>query len=195
MASFYGCSVVTITAASASDGSMGCLFDQDQPWKCQVPAPFHSEKRVFSFFASTDPTDISPVATRAWVVQERIMSPPILYFGKHEVFWECDDSLSSETFPRGIPLVSKSEENPTQIPTSFDDWQAMLNYYTCCKLTVSSDKLVAISAIARQYQVGTSKEYVAGLWKQDFQKHLCWLSADRNPPSIKKTAQPYIAPS
>lgn len=37
-----------------------------------------------------------PVFTRAWFLQERLMSPRIIHFGIVESLWECDDGLRCE---------------------------------------------------------------------------------------------------
>lgn len=43
--------------------------------------------------------------TRAWVLQERLLSRRFLHVGK-QLYWECNTLKASETFPRGLsPLV------------------------------------------------------------------------------------------
>jgi hypothetical protein len=53
-------------------------------------------------------------------------------------------------------------------------WSSVLSEYTNCLLTKNSDKLIAISAIARQFQPILNDEYVAGLWKRYIGQHLLW---------------------
>jgi hypothetical protein len=48
---------------------------------------------------------------------------------------------------------------------SFILWHGILDTYTKCLLTKNQDKLVAISAAARQFQLILKGEYIAGLWR------------------------------
>lgn len=44
----------------------------------------------------------APLNRRAWVVQERVLSPCIIHFGKEQLFWECSELKASEVFPNGF---------------------------------------------------------------------------------------------
>jgi hypothetical protein len=37
-----------------------------------------------------------PLLQRAWVIQERLQSPRILHFGRHELMWECMEATACE---------------------------------------------------------------------------------------------------
>jgi hypothetical protein len=56
-------------------------------------------------------------------------------------------------------------------------WTSMVSNYCTRKLTKSSDKLVAISAIAELYQPRPTDVYLAGLWNYDLHNQLCWAVA------------------
>ncbi|PVI06658.1 hypothetical protein DM02DRAFT_609459 [Periconia macrospinosa] len=44
--------------------------------------------------------------TRAWSLQERLLSRRILHLGAPQIYWECNGLKASETFPRGMtPLL------------------------------------------------------------------------------------------
>lgn len=45
----------------------------------------------------------TPLNRRAWVMQERMLSPRVLHFGKHQLFWRCWFHTARETFPNGMP--------------------------------------------------------------------------------------------
>jgi hypothetical protein len=47
----------------------------------------------------------APLNRRAWVVQERILSPRIIHFGAQQLFWECYETKGSEAFPNGLQNV------------------------------------------------------------------------------------------
>lgn len=54
--------------------------------------PFHWVKEV----------DQSPLAKRAWFLQERFLAPRTLYFGASQVYWECSGLVACESFPFGM---------------------------------------------------------------------------------------------
>ncbi|KUJ21590.1 uncharacterized protein LY89DRAFT_378289 [Mollisia scopiformis] len=47
--------------------------------------------------------DETPLMLRGWVVQERVLSHRILYLGKRQVFWECQELQACQVFPEGVP--------------------------------------------------------------------------------------------
>ncbi|CAO2657923.1 Nn.00g071830.m01.CDS01 [Neocucurbitaria sp. VM-36] len=51
--------------------------------------------------------------TRAWALQERLLSRRFLYLGE-QMYWECNSLKASETFPRGLsPLVWEKAHSKT----------------------------------------------------------------------------------
>ncbi|KAL2192364.1 hypothetical protein P885DRAFT_47879 [Corynascus similis CBS 632.67] len=108
------------------------------------------------------------VNSRAWVLQERFLSPRVLQFDKCQVLWECLEKSATETCPREIPrslvgmgnlvfknLVPIVQPTPTGAPNSKflskvrHIWTCLVEAYSACDLTVPSDKLIAISGIAQ----------------------------------------------
>jgi len=45
----------------------------------------------------------APLDRRAWVVQERLLSPRILHFGESQIFWDCNERFACEDWPKYIP--------------------------------------------------------------------------------------------
>tara|TARA_R110002003_G_scaffold54_28_gene4895 strand:+ start:7669 stop:9603 length:1935 start_codon:yes stop_codon:yes gene_type:complete len=43
--------------------------------------------------------------TRAWALQERLLSHRFLHLGQEQMYWECNSLKASETFPRGLPSL------------------------------------------------------------------------------------------
>jgi hypothetical protein len=60
-----------------------------------------------------------------------------------------------------------------------ENWEKVVSLYTRCDLTCTSDKLVALSGIARAVQNETMDGYFAGLWKRDMEVQLCWYRLRR----------------
>jgi hypothetical protein len=43
--------------------------------------------------------------TRAWALQERLLSHRFLHLGQEQMYWECNSLKASETFPQGLPSL------------------------------------------------------------------------------------------
>jgi hypothetical protein len=43
--------------------------------------------------------------TRAWALQERLLSHRFLHLGQEQLYWECNSLKASETFPCGLPSL------------------------------------------------------------------------------------------
>ncbi|RYO71539.1 hypothetical protein AA0113_g1822 [Alternaria arborescens] len=62
----------------------------------------------------------------------------------------------------------------------YELWKHIVEVYSRTQLTVSSDKLIALSGIARRFCEGNSKlftlpnKYIAGLWSQNLESQLLW---------------------
>ena len=69
-------------------------------------------------------------------------------------------------------------------------WYTIVGIYTTANLTKESDKLIAVSAIAREVQPLMQSRYLAGLWESDLFKQLGWSESVRRGKSSM-----YCAPS
>jgi hypothetical protein len=115
-----------------------------------------------------------------------------LHFGAQEVVFECRQSYASEKYPQGAPremglltdLFRKTEEphplgfyhpnDSVDAESFYDFWARVVEYYSRCKLTIASDKLIVISGIAKIIQHALGDTYFAGLWKRKFPRCLLW---------------------
>ena len=147
----------------------------------------------------------APVNTRAWVVQERLLSPRVLHFSEDQYFWECFELQASEGYPHGLPLryhIENQRELVRSKPASqpsperfLEIWDSVIQLYTNGKLSVASDKLIAVSGLAQQmYQLlpeSTDNVYLAGMWRDDLIYQLLWSTSDR----ASRCHQNYRAPT
>ncbi|KAF5013313.1 hypothetical protein FDECE_663 [Fusarium decemcellulare] len=140
----------------------------------------------------------SPLSTRAWTLQEAALSPKALSYGVHGIYWQCprefyaSNGLTSgiNLFPIRPTTINSILHSRTRLPsaagipdrsTLLDDYYAIISSYSARRLTVASDKLPAISAIAmalsESLTVGDSvATYLAGLWDIDILFGLLWYS-------------------
>ncbi|KAJ5240348.1 uncharacterized protein N7469_001939 [Penicillium citrinum] len=45
----------------------------------------------------------APLNQRGWVLQERILPPRALHYGRHQLLWECRELDACEKYPTGLP--------------------------------------------------------------------------------------------
>lgn len=156
-------------------------------------------------------TDVSNalINTRAWVLQERLLSPRILYFGANQMLWECREKDAAEIYPDGLPPAVfsslarlknltpgrniKNNKTDTNV-AAYHVWVRIVRAYTACNLTFPSDKLAALSAIAKMMRTTLCDEYVAGMWRRYLAHELLW-SAGGNRSGNPPRSQTYRAPS
>jgi hypothetical protein len=220
MGQVYTNSACNISATGASDGSVGLFFDRNplviQPFR----ARFHGSQANGSFYLVNpslwaDGVDYSPLNCRAWVVQERLLSPCNLHFGSTQVYWECRQRLACEAYPVALPETFElsdcyrldpegggariRESHGLQADSSLDNytlWGYIATTYTKRELSFESDKLVAISGIAEQMQKGLGDQYLAGLWRNHLADQLLW-TAEYGRERTRKSTRPheYRAPT
>ncbi|KAF4472219.1 Heterokaryon incompatibility, partial [Fusarium albosuccineum] len=143
-------------------------------------------------------SSFSPLSTRAWTLQEAALSPKALSYGVHGIYWQCprefyaSNGLTSgiNLFPIRPTTINSILHSRTRLPsatgiedrsTLLDDYYAIISSYSSRRLTIASDKLPAISAIAmalsESLTVGDSvATYLAGLWDIDLLFGLLWYS-------------------
>jgi hypothetical protein len=112
------------------------------------------------------------------VLQERILSPRILHFAEKQLFWECSEICACEAFPNGI-LRGTIYENLRDVTSpsaeSANAWNMIVQRYTKRSLTYSSDKLPALSGIAKWIGPRLGGTYLAGIWENaDLPRQLAW---------------------
>jgi len=207
MSDVYGHSTLNLIAAHARDGRDGCFSRRDvrSVRPCQVPNPFRPVSNE-SFIVYPMRMDKiydeqvrnSPIYQRAWILQERLLSPRSVYFGKKQIFWACGEFEACEAFPSGANYVPTRPHNEISIDKKgvqqllnprvtmaqreaqgiAESWARIVKIYSSSHLTISSDKLVALSGIAERVQGHTGGEYLAGLWnstQEAFLWSLLWF--------------------
>lgn len=175
----------------------------------------------------------APLQTRGWTLQERLMAPRILHFTKNGVFWECGALIAAEDTQTGIantrllgesvssPRKAKIDEHILDITAFMAErpsreeidlwWFRVARVAASRDLTYHTDKLVALSGVARMLEViysveiwsGNPIRYWAGIWDVSVLEGLSWIpvlkvvrdeqSHQRHLPSKRYTS--YVAPS
>jgi hypothetical protein len=120
---------------------------------------------------------------RAWVLQERVMSPRTLHFCRSQVIFECCTAQCSERWPRlSVRLLDYNDFhhhplkavwaglNAHSAHTAMGSWTNIIKHYLTMDLSIGTDRLIARSV---QSDLG-NQEYVAGFWSDDLLSQLLW---------------------
>lgn len=212
ISSVYQDSVLTI-AASAADSlnSEGGLFRprnrlRTRPFQFAPNiAPFDNPKRVFVFGDRRESRDAlrceSRLDTRGWVLQEQLLSSRTLNYSSQELYWECSALNASESYPAGIPReydanferqrFAELKMNLRGSGVGLDKermhmlWQDMVSLYSKRKLSIETDRLVALAGAASQAAKIFEDKFLAGLWVKRLWRDLLWrVEGDVNSPNF-----------
>ena len=199
MADIYGGSVFTISALSSPNANVGFLGPRqrsivpigsiESTGKCEE---HHDGDRPLLLFLREEPQELDDelrngsLSQRGWPLQERILAPGVLHFGRDQVFWECneDEETVSETSDRISNSLRIKTDNGCRNLTFNGTrlWEKLLEDFSRRDLTIFSDRLHAISGLAaRLRKMGAfTGRYVAGLWESRLDVLLLWtMSSER----------------
>ncbi|KAF2720461.1 HET-domain-containing protein, partial [Polychaeton citri CBS 116435] len=184
MRSIYGGSYVNIAASTAEsvDGSLFCM----PPTYCHgavARVRWTDRDRVQNFHDSRvyeKSVSDTHLASRAWTLQERLLAPRTISLGDAGMFWECRCDTASEFLPCGFP--GKLGRQLSRLPHESWNWSEIVDAYSGAVLTYSSDKLPALSGIARRQQEVINDGYLAGMWRTRLVKQLGWMHSSEPRP-------------
>jgi hypothetical protein len=196
MLDYYRNAYVTIGNLDGEASSSGFLFPRKYT---SVNIPGHEEisVRLQSARQRSSIYTQSVLHTRAWCLQERLMSTRLLLFGEDQIFWECRTCCEREaTVDTGIKILEYGvlfqgrrtedlDHDMLRIMASLGTdgislreymniWYSIVEQYTSQRLTRATDILIAISGVATEIQRRTGHDYICGLWRQDWCKGLAW---------------------
>jgi hypothetical protein len=197
MESVYGGAYVTIVAASARRSDRGIIF----PRSCQLVSVGNIAGTKGLVMVKQRPSAMDtfgddPIHTRAWALQENLLSQRLLICRHGELIWQCDVRMLSEsdTEPNNYLL------DPIYRYRLLKDkvtWDPIVDNFCRRNLAYDSDKLPAIAGLARKYHNVTGDRYLAGLWERDFLAQLLWTTQYRLGSFAVRSGRPaeYRAPS
>lgn len=225
MATVYANADLTIAAYDAQDATVG-MFSRDRIFERSEESAtlvLKADGDKSDFFVtvlpgSRDPAylpKLSPrtaLATRAWAVQERVLSPRILGLAPGRCYFECNEAYCGDRLPQPVLPVylnaDGSKNVRVNLVASIDRlsktpygvlgiWQAILTIYSRCDLTEGKDKLPAISAVAAVLSKSIGSKYIAGLWLEMLSHSLAWSCDGPYPQDCKPSIRPatHRAPS
>lgn len=138
----------------------------------------------------------SPLAGRAWTLQEERLSPRMLYISSGRLYWSCAMGNEMELKPvhgekahrLQRPMYSASAQD-AEMPASqefllachrgegdlYPFWADIVKSYALRDMGRWSDRLNALSGLAAKYHSSNPiDEYLAGIWKESLPEGLVW---------------------
>ena len=153
--------------------------------------------------------DEETISKRAWTYQETTLSPRLLIYGSGPPQWHCREvwkiiglrvhpnNLPNPNYTSGVMKITledgrisadgtiKTVERPPPPPDEIGlwhtNWFPVLENYSRRGLTVRTDKLAALSALAAEYQSQENGTYAVGLWSASLPRSLLWRSSRFDP--------------
>jgi hypothetical protein len=204
MADYFRNATVTIAAASAPCANAGFLeVKTDRLYEYSpfsFPCRLKDQKGTLIFSRERDFGTSEPLDSRAWALQETLLSRRLLVYGSQQVQWRCRelalrDGGSRRDYKSKAKSVIYDPEWYRQFASSeagdcLSVWRSLLQEYTIRNLSESQDKLLALSGLASSFGRGNGR-YVAGLWQDRLQPQLLWKVAG----SAETRPANYRAPS
>ena len=206
MCDVYSKAAITVVACR-SDGSSGGIFGP-QKYSTHTQTPYKQTLINFSedHGRNHDPNpllnDDDPIYDRAWAVQETILSGRAIFFSSKELRWECNTCRKCQCGKNSIQFASTldlQEEGVeayrgwrmndffrgTAIDAAYVQWKRMYVLYCSRELTKDSDRLPALSGLARRFseimleKFDRKEQYLAGIWRGSLPQDLLWHVAAR----------------
>lgn len=212
MAAVYSNAYLTIAATGSSDADGGLFFDR--PSRPYLRTAFGSPSEAIGGDMLIFPLDTSkdmerkslvnmkgePLTSRGWAFQERVLARRVLHFARDQICLEClDETVYEDGLSWPFRYHTIHDLANLGIKTYIRRaWYYLLIHYGNRKLTFPSDKMPALSGIAKVYADMLDDEYVAGIWRRYMIEEMCWAIGERPHPPYRPALEvdnDYRAPS
>ncbi|CZR62630.1 uncharacterized protein PAC_12527 [Phialocephala subalpina] len=209
MGSIYKNSHLTIEGSGSPSSETGFLDLREKSRVWPLPLRLPSGVRGTLFLKhwpyDTTTTGVEPIATRAWTMQENMLSPRIISFPSTgaKIEWHCKAISQSD-----CGIITTRPMNPLYRIMGWDSphvpihrflrkWADVVHTFSERKLSVASDKLPALGAVAAEFQKVWGGEYYCGLWGRFFTIQLLWFvnCSYGDPETWGRRPSTYRAPS
>ncbi len=197
----YGNAIFTLVASSSSKATDHLLHDRLAWAHRSKPCKLRDCWWLYNTQIPLDRVRFeSPVAQRGWTLQEERLSPRILYWTGQRWYWSCAERqvaelVHSECHSESPVAANEAPQSSPQrllklchtgnIRQLHEEWLDIVEAYTCRDLVEPRDRFLAIAGLAVRFytaisgsgETSGSGDYLAGLWKDDFARHLGWSVA------------------
>jgi len=162
-------------------------------------------------------SDNWPLSSRAWVLQEHLLSPRTILYGHRTIMWECGQEFYDElASPRMLSDIngllvyslktdvrigrynlnqSPDPKSPDarvrtgEIHETFPDWARLIREYRKRDLSHASDRIMAMVGIARAFHSASGYTYLAAMWREHLPRSLLWYIETAK---VRIAAEPFL---
>ena len=206
MGYIYKHSNLTIAAETSQDCLEGVFASSNRRWpnlKDALALPCYSSTRqiqgiVYPKLDSEAPTRRDFLGSRAWTLQEDILSPRTIIWTSRGLKWQCRSADYDEgiqlggslqisnyynwkhnnwkriCLPRQSFVQDLSDASKDSTSQAMEIWYNILQNFVRRNITNHADRLPALSGVAREIARLTGYRYLAGLWSEDICAGLLW---------------------
>ena len=168
MSQIYDCAILVVTASKASSSTEGFLVPRPEPIKhnkyvARVQYRTREGTSGTLLLEFTHEAYTEPIDRRAWTLQESILAHRQVRFEDSGIYWACPSSIHTAVI-RNISIFVRDFELFKEKGKAF--WEHLVYNYSTRAMSHSSDRLLALSAVAANFQnQEPNNQYLAGLWK------------------------------
>lgn len=195
MAAIYRGATLTLSATSACNSRDGPTLSRSvlEP-ALQFPSV---DERFLAFAVRAESRERmnpenamlrGPTNSRAWILQEKVLSQRILHITDTQMVWQCSSITESEDgmfykdqdgYSSGDCTWALLDTPNARMPTNDDYrhferyWRWVANYMRR-DLSNPSDQYAAFAGIVNHFQRLSDNEPLLGLWREHLHLHLAW---------------------
>ncbi|KAH8802510.1 heterokaryon incompatibility protein-domain-containing protein, partial [Xylogone sp. PMI_703] len=213
MADIYSRALVTIAASDAANSNAGFLGEYPSSLRCNIGGLIQIRCIPTFITSPVAHNEESILSGRGWALQEAIFSPRFLSFKRERLQWHCTKESRSDDIL--MPYWSKFDTRRAERPTIaklltwderrvYESWRDIVTNFSQTKLTKPTDKLPALSGLAKAICNSLGDRYAAGVFLKDVHNMLCWTfyqpnewrkCSENEEPSLGSEPMAYRAPS
>ena len=162
-----------------------------------------------AFYRRGIASDKTPLDTRAWALQKRLLAPLTLLIYGGKPVWECQTAATCER--RSLQIggeitryldvwgigdlkrIIQPKHNSNSIETGIN-WLRNISVYSQLKLTKASDCLPALSGLAAHFSQLMHGQNLYWLWTKGFSLSLLWFRKEYAQPLTNTSMRPVDIP-
>ncbi|PVH68168.1 HET-domain-containing protein, partial [Cadophora sp. DSE1049] len=205
MQDVYTSAYCTVAATSAADAYSGFLERKTNSEYLYV-----QDDSGRTFYVCTDVADFDRevegalLNTRAWVMQERLLSCRTIHFGASQMYWECGEGVYCEYLTQLARGTSKYFKLDPKFPnlllrSGFAETirflQSLLADYSNRELSKDTDRAVALSGLAVRIARALDCQECYGIFDLYLHRTLLWRRSDSTALPISFSASTWTSTS
>ncbi|KAH7115893.1 heterokaryon incompatibility protein-domain-containing protein, partial [Dendryphion nanum] len=174
MGAIYEGAFVRIAASGARDSSEGCFMEYHRHQSGDtinniITTSLGEDKGTIRLrMPDVHARDLvsQPLTNRGWAFQESCLARRTIHFFHQGLVWECKDEYFNQRNCQSYEL--------RDLGIDWSSWENVVHKYSRCKLTLESDRLMAIVGLANALAKTRADQYCMGLWIEDLPAQLLW---------------------